>query len=45
MLVVKCLRFYSCQTMNYLLLKFLDVNGVNMFAIYLNIVEALFCIF
>ena len=31
--------------MNYLLLKFLDVNGVNVFAIYLNTVEALFCIF
>ena len=31
--------------MNYLLLKFLDVNGVSVFAIYLNTVGALFCIF
>ena len=31
--------------MNYLLLKFLDVNGVNVFAIYLNTAEALLCIF
>ena len=28
--------------MNYLLLKFLDVNGVNVFAIYLNTVEPFF---
>ena len=29
--------------MNYLLLKFLAVNGVNVFAIYLNTAEALLC--
>ena len=34
-LVVSC-----CQTMNYALLKFLDVNRVNGFAIYLYTVEA-----
>ena len=31
--------------MSYLLFKFLDVNGVKVFGIYLNTVEALFCIF
>ena len=35
-LVVSC-----CQTMNYALLKFLDVNRVNGFAIYLYTVEAI----
>ena len=35
-LVVRC-----CQTMNYALLKFLDVNRVNGFAIYLYTVEAI----
>ena len=34
-LVVNC-----CQTMNYALLKFLDVNRVNVFAIYLYTVKA-----
>ena len=29
MLVVNCLSFCSCQTINYALLKFLDVNRVN----------------
>ena len=29
---VNCLSFYGCQTMNYALLKFLDVNMVNVFA-------------
>ena len=31
--------------MNYLLLMFLAVNGVIVFAIYLNTAEALLCIF
>ena len=35
-LVVSC-----CQTMNYALLKFLDVNRVNVFAVYLYTVEAI----
>ena len=35
-LVVRC-----CQTMNYALLKFLDVNRVNVFAVYLYTVEAI----
>ena len=29
MLVVNCLSFCSCQTINHALLKFLDVNRVN----------------
>ena len=29
MMVVNCLSFCSCQTTNYALLKFLDVNRVN----------------
>ena len=33
-LVVNYLSFYSCQTTNYALLKFLVVNRVNVFAIY-----------
>ena len=34
-LFTNCLSFAGCQIMNYALLKFLDVNRVNVFAIYL----------
>ena len=32
MLSVSCLSLYRSQTMNYALLNFQDVNGVNVFA-------------
>ena len=33
-LVVNSLGFYSCQTMDNALLQFLDINRINMYAVY-----------
>ena len=33
-LVVKFFGFYSCQTMDNALLQFLDINRINMYAVY-----------